>query len=89
MASRAHRRPAQPGRLPRRVPSLISCPETDGPMNLDADRPEPMPGAHRAAGRLLAAATVACLVGAGLLLWARSGEAIFSDLVLSALAWCF
>ena len=57
-------------------------------MNLDADRSEAMPGA-RGAGRILVLATVACLVGAGLLLWARSGDAIFSDLVLTALAWCF
>jgi hypothetical protein len=58
-------------------------------MNLDADRSEAMPSGTRGAGLLLAAAAVACLVGAGLLLWARSGDAIFSDLVLSALAWCF
>ena len=58
-------------------------------MNIDADRSEPMPSAPRGAGRVLALAAVACLVGAGLLLWARSGDAIFSDLVLSALAWCF
>jgi hypothetical protein len=32
---------------------------------------------------------VACLVGAGVLLWSRTGEAVFSDLVLAALAWCF
>lgn len=34
-------------------------------------------------------AAVACLVGAGVLLWSRTGEAVFSDLVLAALAWCF
>jgi hypothetical protein len=53
------------------------------------------PGApvERDAGRaplrwLLAGATVA-LFGAGLLLWARDGEAVFATYVVSALAWCF
>ena len=32
---------------------------------------------------------IACLVGAGLLLWTYRGDAVFSDLVLTALAWCF
>ena len=40
-------------------------------------------------GRVLVLASVACLVGAGLLLWARQGDAVFSDVVLAALAWCF
>jgi hypothetical protein len=34
-------------------------------------------------------AAIACLVGAGLLLWSRNGDAVFSDLVLNAVAWCF
>ena len=34
-------------------------------------------------------AAVLCLVGAGLLLWARQGTAVFNDTVLAALAWCF
>jgi hypothetical protein len=38
---------------------------------------------------LVVAAAVLCLVGAGLLLWARHGETVFSDTVLAALAWCF
>jgi hypothetical protein len=41
------------------------------------------------AGRFLVVAGVACLVAAGLLLWSRQGGAVFSDVVLSALAWCF
>jgi hypothetical protein len=32
---------------------------------------------------------VACLVGSGLVLWTHRGDAVFSDLVLTALAWCF
>jgi hypothetical protein len=39
--------------------------------------------------RALAAAALGCLVIAGLLLWGSRGEAIFSDMVLAALAWCF
>lgn len=37
----------------------------------------------------LVAAGVACLIAAGGLLWWRRGEAVFGDVVLAALAWCF
>ena len=37
---------------------------------------------------MVAVATLS-LVGAGLLLWARHGDAVFNDTVLAALAWCF
>jgi glucose dehydrogenase len=30
-----------------------------------------------------------CLAGAGLLLWSRQGSAVFADVVLAAVAWCF
>jgi hypothetical protein len=40
-------------------------------------------------GTALWAGAAACLVAAGLLLWAVRGGAVFSDMVLSALAWCF
>ena len=40
-------------------------------------------------GRTLAAAALGCLLLAGVLLWGSRGEAIFSDMVLAALAWCF
>ena len=39
--------------------------------------------------RALVSAAVACLVLAGLLLWASRGDAVFGDVVLAALAWCF
>jgi hypothetical protein len=39
--------------------------------------------------RLLVAGAVGCAVAAGLLLWSRQGDAVFSDMVLAALAWCF
>jgi len=32
---------------------------------------------------------VLCLVGSGGILWWRYGGAIFNDLVLTTLAWCF
>ena len=37
----------------------------------------------------LLAGTVLCLVGSGGLLWWRYGGAVFNDLVLTTLAWCF
>ncbi len=39
--------------------------------------------------RALIAAATGCLVVAGLLLWTSRGDAVFSDLVLAAVAWCF
>jgi hypothetical protein len=41
------------------------------------------------AGPVLLVGSVACLVGAGLLLWSQQGDAVFNDVVLAALAWCF
>jgi hypothetical protein len=40
-------------------------------------------------GRALTAAAVGCLLLAGILLWGSRGEAVFGDMVLAALAWCF
>jgi hypothetical protein len=40
-------------------------------------------------GRVLVACALALVVAAGLLLWWRFGAAIFNDMVLAALAWCF
>ncbi|MGO4527038.1 hypothetical protein AB4097_19525 [Microvirga sp. 2MCAF35] len=37
----------------------------------------------------LLAAAVLCLVASGGILWWRYGGAIFNDLVLTTLAWCF
>jgi hypothetical protein len=47
---------------------------------------------HAPRGRLaalLVVGAVAMLAGAGLLLWASQGAAVFNDVVLAALAWCF
>jgi hypothetical protein len=41
------------------------------------------------ASRVLIVAALGCIVAAGLLLWSRQGDAVFSDMVLTALAWCF
>src|SRR3954452_22303792 len=57
-------------------------------MNAKAERsgsePSPSP-----LGRALIGAAVGCVVAAGILLWSRHGDAVFSDMVLTALAWCF
>ena len=37
----------------------------------------------------LVVAAVACLMLAGIVLWASRGEAVFGEVVLAALAWCF
>lgn len=44
---------------------------------------------ERRMGVALIAAAVLCLVASGGLLWWHQGGAIFSDLVLTTLAWCF
>jgi hypothetical protein len=41
------------------------------------------------AGRALIGAAVGSLVFAGLLLWGSRGDAVFGDMVLAAIAWCF
>lgn len=44
---------------------------------------------ERRMGLALIAAAVLCLVAAGSLLWRHYGGAIFSDMVVTTLAWCF
>ncbi len=39
--------------------------------------------------RWLLAGTAGCLVGAGLLLWLREGERLFTDGLIAAIARCF
>lgn len=62
-------------------PTTVSGP--DG-----AESPVAAPGPGRL-GLALVAAGVIALVGAGLLLWAAQGPAVFTEVVLAALAWCF
>ena len=44
---------------------------------------------ERRAGVILVAGAVLCLVASGGLMWWRYGGAVFNDMVLSGLAWCF
>ena len=44
---------------------------------------------ERRAGVALLVGAVLCLVASGGLMWWRYGGAVFSDMVLSGLAWCF
>lgn len=41
------------------------------------------------AGRWLIGLAAAGLLAAGLALWSRHGDAVFTDVILAALAWCF
>ena len=55
-------------------------------MSIGTEQSSPM---ERRVGFALVAAAILCLVAAGSLLWWHYGGAIFSDLVLTTLAWCF
>ena len=44
---------------------------------------------ERRAGVILLAGAVFCLVASGGLMWWRYGGAVFNDMVLAGLAWCF
>ena len=57
-------------------------------VTMDRGAARPVRRAARPALLLVGGAAI-CLVGAGLLLWWHRGAAVFSDLVLAALAWCF
>ena len=46
-------------------------------------------GSERRTAAILTAGAVLCLVASGGLLWWRYGGAVFNDMVLSGLAWCF
>jgi hypothetical protein len=48
-----------------------------------------IPRQERRVRMSLLAGAVLCLVGSGGLLWWRYGGAVFNDLVLTTLAWCF
>lgn len=54
-----------------------------GPGTEDASRQE------RRMGAVLVAVAILCLVASGGLLWWRYGGAVFNDMVLATLAWCF
>ncbi|WP_349368083.1 hypothetical protein [Salinarimonas sp.] len=56
------------------------------PPPAETDAAAPAPGRLAA---VLVGGAVFLLAGAGLLLWASQGAAVFNDVVLAALAWCF
>lgn len=58
-------------------------------MSVEAGTSKPKARQSGVAGRALIGASIACLVGAGIMLWQRQGEAVFGEMVLAALAWCF
>ncbi|MCX7325642.1 MAG: hypothetical protein NTZ14_14685 [Hyphomicrobiales bacterium] len=53
-------------------------------MSDTADRPP-----QTTSARWLLVGTAACFVGAGLLLWVREGERLFTDGLIAAIARCF
>ena len=55
-------------------------------MSVEAERTDQQ---ERRARVSLIAGAVLCLVASGGLLWWRYGGAVFNDLVLTTLAWCF
>ena len=81
----AHRRSA--GRAVWLFPPFVPIMEAELPMHTDMDQSTTEP--RGIAGRALVAAAIACLVLAGLLLWGIRGGAVFGDVMLAALAWCF
>jgi hypothetical protein len=57
--------------------------------NLAADLKAESTDRPRRLGPVLFGAAAALLLAAGVLMWSRYGPAVFSDVVLAALAWCF
>jgi len=57
------------------------------PMPLNS--PDRLAESRGLASPTLVVAAVACLMLAGIVLWASRGEAVFGEVVLAALAWCF
>ncbi|WP_372422217.1 hypothetical protein [Salinarimonas chemoclinalis] len=53
------------------------------------ERPVRETAAFGRAAAVLVALGVVALAGAGLLMWASQGPAVFNEVVLAALAWCF
>jgi hypothetical protein len=55
--------------------------------HFDATAEAHLPG--RVLALALGGASLAMLLGAGGLLWWRHGDAVFTEIALSGLAWCF
>ena len=58
-------------------------------MSVGAERSASRMERTQLGSRVLIGTAIVCLVLSGVLLWARHGETVFSDLVLAGLAWCF
>ncbi len=56
---------------------------------MSMNSPDRLAESRGLSSRVLVVAAVTCLVLAGLILWASRGEAVFGEVVLAALAWCF
>jgi hypothetical protein len=61
--------------------------KTETAPQLDATADVPSSG--RVFALALGGAALAMLLGAGGLLWWRHGDAVFSEIALAGLAWCF
>lgn len=72
--------------LEHAAPAPFGAPESTPPAT--PERTAPAAPVSRAAV-LLVGLAFAALAGAGLLLWSVQGPAVFNDVVLAALAWCF
>ena len=58
-------------------------------MSVGAERSISRSERSQLGSRVLVGTAIVCLVLSGVLLWARHGSEVFSDLVLAGLAWCF
>ena len=67
------------------APPGLEAAAGDAPRASDEAGAGPRPGVALAAGAL----AFSGLAGAGLLMWAAQGDAVFTQVVLAALAWCF
>ncbi|HEY8566974.1 MAG TPA: hypothetical protein VIL65_15865 [Beijerinckiaceae bacterium] len=56
---------------------------------MSAETSTAAPAGSRRLGVVLLIGSVVALVAAGALLWSRHGAAVFSDMVVAAIAWCF
>jgi hypothetical protein len=75
------------GTMPDRLALLC---EGEPSMSLTAERHgSAVPDRSRVALWVLGGANGGLFLAAGLLLWWRRGDAVFSEYVLSAFAWCF
>lgn len=68
------------------MPELMSVHTRDAPTTVPGERRSR--GLFSKPGHWLLGGAVLALLVAGGLLWARDGEAVFTAIMLSAIAWC-